>query len=599
MTESEAPKSSKKKFEGRHIDFWLIFFGLILLRLWLITGIPKMIIFGPHDDLFFPKAAHSILRGHWMGNYDHFTLIKGPFYAFFLTGSFLSGLPLYLTETIFYIGACLVLFFALKPLIPNPWVRLVGFTGILYIPSSFPTWFHLRVYREFVYFSLTLYVTGFAIGLFLRAAQKLKYLFFWSVGLGLSMGAFMLTREEGVWIYPIMLLLLLVGVLVVIFGNEKKKFWKSALFALPIGIWYLPILIVSWLNYSNYGFWGVTEQLDRDFNRVLNSLARIESEQENWHPAIQISHKDRIAAYEISPTLAAFSETIEAYVESYNPADNGSMSLKPNWYLEQYGNTGGELSNGHFPWLLRDVIAHNGYYRYGHYPREIYQKIADEIEQACQEGEISCRDKSILPGVISAIDQRHLPIIFRMLKENVIDLTSHRDVEIQSMRISEAWPEFLGGEDDRLVFEQFAYNPIDPIQAVSDEEIPTVIYGVTDLRYRVIQYKEIIMELILKIYQGISQPIFFLSIVLWPVLIILKLTKYEMRNWLMYFASATFTFGLFFTRLTTLTILDATSSIPGIKYGASIHLFVWLFPFLIIIWTINQIRIFLGSRKKV
>jgi hypothetical protein len=587
---------SKRRTDRQKILFWIIFCGVILIRLWLITGIPKLIIFGPHDDLFYARAAQSILRGHWMGRYDHFTLIKGPFYAFFLIGSFITGLSLYFTETILYVGACVILFFALKPLINNRWIRFVGFVVLLFVPSSLPIWFHLRVYREFVYFSLTLLVTGFALGLFLRVSDKPKSMIIWALGLGFSMGAFMLTREEGVWIYPILLLLLLSGLIMIFVQRRVKKLIKSFILIMPVILWYLPIIIISWLNYVNYGFWGVSETLDRDFNRVLNTMARIEVEDE-WHPAIQISEKQRQAAYDISPTLAEYSETIERYVISYNPADDGMMSLKPEWYLEEYGNGGSELGAGHFLWLFRDVFAHNGQFRHGYYPRETFQNLADELEQACQDEDINCRRKSIFPAVISTIDQRHYPIIFRMVLENIYEISGHADVLIQSMNISKSWPKFTGGVEDRLVFEQFAYNPIDPIEAVTNENIPAVIYGVKDFRYRIIQYKEMAMDIILMFYQLISRPLFFFGIIAWFALIILKIAKQDFWQWFNNFVISTFVFGLFFTRLLTLTIIDATSSIPGIKYGASIHIFVPLFSFLVLHWGIENIKEIITARS--
>ncbi len=52
-------KKNDQKFSIQKSD--LLFIGLFVLlitfRLWLITGIPKMLVYGPHDDLYFAKAA--------------------------------------------------------------------------------------------------------------------------------------------------------------------------------------------------------------------------------------------------------------------------------------------------------------------------------------------------------------------------------------------------------------------------------------------------------------------------------------------------------------------------------------------------------------
>jgi len=105
---------NRKRFSP--VLFFLFLFLVIGFRLWLIAGIPKMILYTPHDDLYFAKAADSIIHGEWLGTtYTQMTLIKGPFYAFFLIGSFLTGLPLFFNETVFYVIGCFSLFIANKP----------------------------------------------------------------------------------------------------------------------------------------------------------------------------------------------------------------------------------------------------------------------------------------------------------------------------------------------------------------------------------------------------------------------------------------------------------------------------------------------------
>lgn len=570
--------------------FWVLFSGMIIFRILLITGVPKRFVYGPHDDLFFARAAQSMLKGQWMGPYNHFTLIKGPFYAFFLVGSFLSGLPLYLNESLFFLGASVVFFFALKPIIKNKWWLFFCFAFIMFIPSSLATGMHLRVYREFVYFILTLYVTAFAIGLFLRVKQKPAKMAPWSIGLGLSMGAFMLTREEGIWIYPVLFAFFVLALIIIWREKGNKKIHRSIFILLPLILWYLPILLVSYLNYSHYGFWGVTEQLEPEFNRVLNSLARIETDDE-WHPAIQISSSARQAAYEASPTLAKYQETIERYVISWGPADNSAMKLKPDWYINKYGIAGNEIGNAHFSWLVRDLVAHNGFYNDGRYPKYIYTQIADELELACQEGQLDCKAKKRLPAMVGAIDARHLPIIIRMFKENFSDMIKYDRVKIASLDINKSWGKWPRNNEDYWVFEQFAYNPIDTINTVADDDLPKIIEGVTDLRYRTIIYKEKAMNLILDFYQLIIFPSFLLASIAYFILVFRSIKAKEIFNLNGFLITATFLLGLFISRLMTLTIIDATTSMPGMAYIASIHIFPLLFTLIMLVWIAQNLKI--------
>jgi hypothetical protein len=555
--------------------YWGLFWVLILFRIWLVTGVPKMFIYGPHDDLFYVRAAQALIRGQWLGAYDEFTLIKGPFYALFLIGSFLTGLPLYLTESLFYILACIVLFIAIRPLIRNRWWRLFLFMTVLFIPSSFYTWFHLRVYREFVYYSLTLFVTAFAIGLFLRTKAPSQKIMPWSIGLGLSMGAFLLTREEGIWIYPVLILILLINVLLVVKGNENQKVTRSFLHLLPIAIWYIPIMLVSYLNYVHYGYWGITEQLDVDFNRVMNTLARIETD--TWHPAIRVSQDARMAAYQASPTLRGYQDMIERYVLGWKPTNDDNMRLKPDWYLAQFGDGGQEIGNGHFSWLLRDIPAHSGLYREGIYPRYFYQQIGDELEKACDVGELNCRPKSILPAMVGSIDRRHLPIIVRMFGENFVRVIRQDLITISSLNVKSDYRSWPSGNDEYWAFEQFAYNPVETVNTIADDDLPKVIYGVTDLRFRIIIHKQNLVGLILNVYQRIYFLLFIIAVFTLVIFIVQILNKKAIKDWLNYVIVSLFIMGLFLTRLMTLSIIDATSSIPAMHYGASMLIFPPIF----------------------
>ncbi|HEX9011945.1 MAG TPA: hypothetical protein VF813_00460, partial [Anaerolineaceae bacterium] len=75
--------------------FWVTIIVVSLFRLWLTSSLPLLVNGNAgHDDLLFIKLASNILHGSWLGSYNQFTLIKGPFYPIFIDLSFLSGFPL-------------------------------------------------------------------------------------------------------------------------------------------------------------------------------------------------------------------------------------------------------------------------------------------------------------------------------------------------------------------------------------------------------------------------------------------------------------------------------------------------------------------------
>jgi hypothetical protein len=583
-------KKTSSLIEKHHkILFYILFFAFILFRIWLVTGIPKLYTYTPHDDLFFARAAHSIIRGAWMGNYDQYTLIKGPFYAFFLIISFLSGLPLFLTETLFFVGACVVLFIALKPLIPNPWYRFIVFSFALFTPNSMAIFINLRVYREFVYYSLSLYVIAFAIGLLLQINNKPKYMIIWSLGLGLSMSAFLLTREEGIWIYPILGIFFVIALTRIWRMKRNKPILKSVIMLLPTLVWFVPILLVSYLNYTHYGFWGVSEQLEPEFNRVLNTLARIETG-ETWHPAIQISKSARLAAYEASPTLSKLAHTVEQSIKGWNEYDNNAMMHKPDWYLTRYGDAGSELGNGHFPWLFRDAVYQKGYYRDGNYPKELFLQIGNELENACNSGELACKEENHLPAIVGAIDKRHIPIITRMFWENLLHIIQINYSTIHSLDVNQDWPEWPVDDNEYAVFEQFSYNPVDTIDTIENDELPSNIYGVIDLRYRAIVIKENYMRAITQFFKLIFIALFLIALVNWGVLIFITVFQRNESKQFDFAVISSFVLFAFLGRLATLTIVDATTSIPGRLYGQSTQIFLVVFVMVMFVWGIKYLQ---------
>jgi hypothetical protein len=504
------------------------------------------------------------------------TIIKTPFFAFFLIVSFLTGLPLFLNETAFYVLGCVVLYIAISPLIKNKWWKLFLFSLMLFSPPSLPNYWTLRVYREFVYLSLTFIVVSFAIGLFLRLNEKKITIFCWVIGLGISMGAFMITREEGVWIYPMVFLLLLLCVQRILKEKFIDKWQRISVLLLPILLWNIPILLISFLNYSHYGFWGTSEQLDPELNRVLNSLDRINVKNEKWHPTIQISKNALEEAYAVSPSFSLFKDEIEQLTPSWNGHDDWEMDNKPKWYLDQYGNGGSEIGKGFFLWLFREAVYSKGYFDEV-YPKDIFRNIADELELACNNGELDCNTSQSLPFV-GSINRMHSPIIIRMFFETFINVLNFNFNYINpiTLNISQwgSWPE---NNFDYKFFVEFAYNPINYLELNQSTDQIQKVNGKIDLRVQILALKEKLVYIIYDVYKLLTLPLFFLGIFS-LILFIVYEVKNKLKNDLgQLLPIAFFLLGLFVFRLLTLSIVDSTTSNPARFYSISTYIFIFIF----------------------
>jgi hypothetical protein len=573
------------------------FIILVFFRIWLITGIPKMFLYAPHDDLFFAKAAHYIIHGQWMGPYSQMTLIKGPFYAFFLIFSFFTGLPLLLNETIFYIIACTVLFFAMSPLINNYWWRLLPFILLLFSPASLATYWTLRVYREFVYFSLTLFVIAFSIGLFLRIDRKLSSVIFWATGLGISMGAFMLCREEGVWIYPILLLLLVSCAMIIWFKKMDHRWFRSTIIFSSVITWYIPIFIVSYLNYSYYGFWGYSENMGNDFNRVINTIGRIKTSTSTWYPYNAITREGFVKAYNASPLLDELKMPIETIWNMWQYWADFSMSGLPNWYREKYLVEGAQSMNSHIMFLFRDALAIAGYYSNGRYPHEYLRELADQLEAACNNGTLDCSPGTNIPYV-GSIKAEQFPIILKFFGDNIDKLLKFDvgQTKIASLEIKN-WP---ADQVEFNYFEEFVYNPIGPQYFGETQNNDQLVGGKTNISLKMLQYKKVIMMGIQSIYIIITLPGFVILCSGWLVLLFYNFLRRQQRHFpfqaLLIFL---FLLGLLISRIMMLALISANSNVYMIGYSTSCYVFIYLIFFLMLFYLVDQTtRLIFLNRKK-
>lgn len=560
-----------------NLYFYAFVFLLIAFRVWLIAGVPKLLMYMPHDDLYYAKAAHFILHGEWLGPYSNMTLIKGPFYAFFLIASSLTGLPLLLNETLFYVVSCVVLFVALKPLINNRWWRLLIFTILLYCPMTLATEWTLRVYREFVYFSLTLFVTAFAIGLLLRIRSGLKTLVFWAAGLGLSMGAFLITREEGAWIIPMILFIMAAGLFIIWKKEASQKICRSLTLLLSILLWFIPTVLVSFLNYHYYGFWGVTEQMDKDFSRVLNSIYRIKSDEK--YPYRYVNQDMLDQAYLASPLFAELEESIAATTSEWLGHSNYSIQSKPGWYLEEYfSNKGSYLGTSHFPWQFRDALAENGYYSSGVFPREQLDQMADEIEAACENGTLQCTNNINIP-FIGSLNKQQIGLTFRFFVDDTYRLITYNypSLTIHAMNVAD-WS-WIG--EEQVYLDEFVNNPLNTQNSYGSSSETGIVGGHTDVRFKMVYIKHAIMKFIFTIYK--YSTIIFIGLIL--AITIALIIKKKLKNKNEESSNRTiilvFLTGLMCFRLLLLAVLDASTTISSQYYISSVYIFLYLLVFMV------------------
>jgi len=356
---------------------WAGLLCLTALRLWLTAGqAVKAITYYGIDDVLFLANARHLLNGDWLGPYINVTLVKGPFYPAFIAGNFWLGLPLLQAQHLLYSAACLAITLAVLPLLKKPLYALLLYALLLFNPANFDV-AAFRVIRDYVYTSLALLSLAGGLGLALRSGQPARQTWPWALLLGLSLAAFWLTREEGVWLLPS------IGLIV---AYAAWRLWraKPADWGAQVGLWIgalaLPLgltLLVCTLNWTHYGLFAKTEFDSPIFKSAYGALTRVRVAEPVAR--LPVTRRMRQNIYDVSP---AFRE-LRPYLEGQLGQNWEKLSLKKT-------PVRGEIHGGLFMWAFRDAVTQAGYYASGRFPAEYYQRLAAEIDHTCQQHWLDC-----------------------------------------------------------------------------------------------------------------------------------------------------------------------------------------------------------------
>lgn len=380
--------------------WWLwLAIGLTGLKLWLSRGQLLFAIGGAaHDDRLFVDLAGYLIHGQWLGPYNQFTLAKGPFFSLFIAGNFWTGIPLGLTQQIFYALACAAMVFALRPWLRHPFFVFAAYAVLLWNPMSFEGGNLARLMRQNVATPLALLVFAGLVALYSRRRERLIHQGGWAALAGLALGCFWITREESVWLLPG------AAMLAVAYGWDSFRHGKSeiarrATVVVLLGSFaLLPGFLVSTLNARHYGWFGTVEFRASEFKDAYGALSRVRAGPDV--AMVPVTRAMRLAAYEVSP---AFAE-LQPYLE-------GEIGLK--WAdQENFPPHEIQIRGGWFMWALRDAVAAAGHARSAAEALNFYQRIADEVNHACDAGSVAAGpprsgflpqfDRALLPDLVAS-----------------------------------------------------------------------------------------------------------------------------------------------------------------------------------------------------
>lgn len=365
------------------VRFWL-WAGLLLTagKLWLTRAQPVYAIGGAaHDDRLFLLMAESIIQGEWLGAYSQMTLAKGPFYSMWIAGLHWLGIPLGLGVQMAYAGACALFARACRPALRSAAVLFSLYAFLLWNPMSFEAPTLGRIIRQQIYTPLELLILAGLVALYYRRAESRRRQLPWAVGLGLALGCFWLTREEGVWLVPSVLLL--AGAALFRAFRQSVAHGRTMLQSLGLAVAFglLPLVLVSWQNYRHYGWFGTVEFRAPEFKDAYGAMVRVKIGPDLAY--VPVTRQAREAMYAVSPTFAKLQPLLEG--------DYGRGWAGAGTYMTKLPAEERQIGSGWLVWALRDTVAAAGFAHNARESLDFYRKMAAEINQACADGRLPAR----------------------------------------------------------------------------------------------------------------------------------------------------------------------------------------------------------------
>ncbi len=344
--------------------------------------------FSPIDDTLMFEMARSIREGNWLGEYGYLTLGKHSFFALWLAFLNVLHVNFLVGGQLLYAAACLVLLAAVKPLFRTNAARGLVFLAVLWLPASWAQ-FTLRVYRDNIYPALVLLALGGLVGAFCRFAQPAKKAVPYYVVAGAALAAAWLCHEDNALLLPFVGCAAAVY-LVFLFTSKTagQKRAKLALLLLPLALWAGGIAAWKAMNYRYYGRFIVSDFSQGEFADAMGALTRVAPGAQQRY--IPIPYQTRQMLYEISPTLASIQDEIE----------NGDMYSRYG-----YADKPEFIANG-IHWMLREAAANAGVYATPETARAFWQAVADEVNAACDAGEVPAGRKH--SGVFSPVKAEYI-----------------------------------------------------------------------------------------------------------------------------------------------------------------------------------------------
>ena len=400
--------------------------ALVAARFALVAQMPPWFGASAWDDLWFVKAADSLIRGEWLGAYGQHTLCKGCFGPMTMASASILGIPFLVAETILFVLGCAMFVFVLSRLVRNRAFLFLAFAVLLFNPTSISLVSFQRIYRNGMPLWQVPLVFGCLFMTYRSAHGPARRLAAWSIASGIALWAFQNTREDGIWLWPFALVCLASAAARAHAATETRKAGIAR-----AATCFAPLVVLmagnAALCAANWRAYGVPIRNDRDAGNYAKAMrdlylmapdpedeARLSSPEHAGHYH-NIYYSTLCKAYDASPTLAS--------------ARSGIDSVIASWARFQ-GYSGMDLRHDHMLFAIRDGAAKVGIY--GSLPRSerFFGDVHRELSAAFADGRLSRRGFSFT-AMAAPFRWEFVPGILREWGEALSSATTFAGVEAE------------------------------------------------------------------------------------------------------------------------------------------------------------------------
>jgi len=331
---------------------------------------------GTWDEALFLRQGLYIATGQWLGPYNSSTLVKGPGYPLFIAASHLTGLSIAVSQTILYFLSSAYLSHVASRVLRSSWLYVTLLLLLLVCPAMYEQSMQ-RLLREPFYASLVLcYMATLADAAFgKRVPSPVVQDIIKPLVAGLFAGLLWITREEGIWIFP---------VTAVAFGLGAASGyipWRVGMHRVAIGAVSATAVcvVVALLNMSHYRVFTLNEIKGSAYQSALASLQRASYLHRRAY--MPVPHAARLEIYAQSPTFAKLKPYLDPAVDT-TPWRTAGCRIRADWC--------GDIASGWLYWALRGAAAEVGAHKDARTAEKFYRQLSAEIENACSQELLNC-----------------------------------------------------------------------------------------------------------------------------------------------------------------------------------------------------------------